>query len=143
MPQALLHNLKHNQVLHERNVILTVEFHDVPWVRRRSSGWRWSRWRHGFWQVQVYFGFMDTPDIPEALDACRAQGLTSTCSPCPTSSAARPSCRARRGHGPLARVAVRDHVRNAGSVAEFFRLPANCVVELERGSRSRVRAFVR
>jgi len=42
VPQALLHNLKHNQVLHERNVVLTVKFHDVPWVpltERRVRTW--------------------------------------------------------------------------------------------------------
>ena len=44
VPQALLHNLKHNQVLHERNVILTVRFHDVPWVRDGASASRSRRW---------------------------------------------------------------------------------------------------
>jgi len=44
VPQALLHNLKHNQVLHERNLILTVVFHDGLTSRRRT-GWSWRRWR--------------------------------------------------------------------------------------------------
>ena len=44
VPQALLHNLKHNQVLHERNVILTVRFREVPWVPARGARRRSSRW---------------------------------------------------------------------------------------------------
>ncbi len=52
VPQALLHNLKHNQVLHVRNVILTVRFHDVPWIsmERRVDV---EALEHGFWRVQV------------------------------------------------------------------------------------------
>ena len=73
VPQALLHNLKHNQVLHERNVILTVVFHDVPW-----SAWpqraHVEPLGHGFWRVTLNFGFMDTPDVPEALAPVRGTG---------------------------------------------------------------------
>jgi KUP system potassium uptake protein len=74
VPQALLHNLKHNQVLHARNVILTVRFHDVPWVpvdgrvHIQSLG-------QGFWRVQVKYGFMDTPDVPKALELTASQRL--------------------------------------------------------------------
>src|SRR6185295_722206 len=70
VPQALMHNLKHNQVLHERNVILTVVFHDVPWVpfEERVEVTPLVR---GFWQVRVNYGFKNTPDIPQALELCR------------------------------------------------------------------------
>jgi KUP system potassium uptake protein len=70
-----MHNLKHNQVLHERNVILTVVFHDVPWVpfEERVEVTPLAR---GFWQVCVNYGFKNTPDIPQALELCRPHGLT-------------------------------------------------------------------
>src|SRR5207245_8478700 len=74
VPQALMHNLKHNRVLHEQNVILTVEFHDVPWIPfdERVEVKPLVR---GFWQVRVNYGFKNTPDIPRALELCQALGL--------------------------------------------------------------------
>lgn len=74
VPQALMHNLKHNQVLHERNLILTVVFHDVPWIpfAERVTV---QALVPGFWRVQVNYGFKNTPDIPKALELCKAKGL--------------------------------------------------------------------
>src|SRR5207245_4481082 len=74
VPQALMHNLKHNRVLHERNVILTVVFHDVPWVSFEERVQVHALVR-GFWQVRVNYGFKNTPDIPQALELCRSHGL--------------------------------------------------------------------
>ena len=79
-PQALLHNIKHNPVLHERNVILTVSFRDEPVVpaAQRIDG-RAARAR--LLAGARAYGFMETPDIPAALDACRgARPRRSTCS---------------------------------------------------------------
>ncbi|MEO7105565.1 MAG: KUP/HAK/KT family potassium transporter, partial [Rhodoferax sp.] len=75
VPQALMHNLKHNQVLHERNLILTVVFHDVPWIAfdERVSV---EPLVPGFWRVQVNYGFKNKPDIPKALELCKAKGLS-------------------------------------------------------------------
>jgi KUP system potassium uptake protein len=74
VPQALLHNLKHNQVLHVRNVILTVVFHEVPWIPmdRRVQV---APLGHGFWRVTLNFGFMNTPDVPAALELTQSHGL--------------------------------------------------------------------
>ena len=74
VPQALLHNLKHNQVLHERNVILTVQFHEVPWIGldKRVAVEPLGR---NFWRVTLHFGFMNTPDVPRALALCETHGL--------------------------------------------------------------------
>jgi KUP system potassium uptake protein len=66
VPQALMHNLKHNQVLHERNLILTVVFHDVPWIPFEERI-QINSLAPGFWRVQVNYGFKNTPDIPKAL----------------------------------------------------------------------------
>src|SRR5205085_12591292 len=74
VPQALLHNLKHNQVLHERNIILTVHFLEVPHAAAAERV-HVEALVPGFWRVRVDCGFQDRPDVPEALERCRAQGL--------------------------------------------------------------------
>jgi KUP system potassium uptake protein len=130
VPQALLHNLKHNQVLHETNVILTVKFHEVPWIAfaDRVQAEPLAR---GFWRVTVDYGFMNTPDIPQALMLCRSQGLEvdeSTTSYFLSREVVVPT----RGDG-MAHWRERlfaAMTRNAGSVAEFLRLPNNAVIEL-------------
>ncbi|MDP2024160.1 MAG: KUP/HAK/KT family potassium transporter, partial [Hydrogenophaga sp.] len=130
VPQALLHNLKHNQVLHERNVILTVVFHDVPWVpmERRLDI---APLGHGFWRITVNFGFMNTPDVPKALELAQAHGL-----PIPMFETTYFLSRETVVPTPGAGMAGwREHLfatmsQNAGGVVEFFRLPGNAVVEL-------------
>jgi KUP system potassium uptake protein len=130
VPQALLHNLKHNQVLHQRNVILTVVFHDVPWVpmERRAEV---TPLGHGFWRVTLNFGFMNVPDVPKALELTQSHGLhvpvfetsyflsRETVVPAPGGGMANWR---ERLFAALS--------RNAGGVVEFFRLPGNAVVEL-------------
>jgi KUP system potassium uptake protein len=130
VPQALLHNLKHNQVLHERNVILTVVFHEVPWVPMAERA-QVQALGHGFWRVNLNFGFMDTPDVPRALALAEAQGLQvpvfetsyflsrETVVPTPGGGMA---------HWRERLFAAMS--RNASGVVEFFRLPGNAVVEL-------------
>jgi len=130
VPQALMHNLKHNQVLHERNLILTVVFHDVPWipvderVQVRSLV-------PGFWKVQVHYGFKDTPNIPKALELCEAQGLPVNLfetSYFLSREIVVPTKGTGMAHWREALFAVMS--RNSGSVAGFFQLPNNCVIEL-------------
>jgi KUP system potassium uptake protein len=130
VPQALLHNLKHNQVLHERNVILTVQFHDVPWITFEERV-QVTPLVRGFWRVQVNYGFKNTPDIPQALELARTQGLD--INPFETSyflsrETVVPTRGAGMAHWREAMFAAM--ARNAGSVVEFFRLPDNCVIEL-------------
>ena len=130
VPQALLHNLKHNQVLHQRNLILTVAFQDVPWVAPQERI-EVEPLAPGFWRVRVNYGFMDTPDIPQALEQCKAGGLPidlfetsyflSRETVVPTRGAGMASWR----EGMFAFMA-----RNAGSITGFLRLPNNCVIEL-------------
>jgi KUP system potassium uptake protein len=130
VPQALLHNLKHYQVLHERNVILNVTFHEVPWVAmdRRVEVHALGR---GFWQVTLHFGFMNTPDVPKALALTQAQGLSlslfessfflsrETVVPTPGGGMA---------HWRERLFAAMS--RHASGVVDHFRLPDNAVVEL-------------
>lgn len=74
VPQALLHNLKHNKVMHQRVVMVTVEVLDVPRVGP-AQRIVIEQLPHGFWRVKVYFGFIDEPDLPEALEWCAEHGL--------------------------------------------------------------------
>ena len=130
VPQALLHNLKHNQVLHERNVIVTVRFHDVPWIAADNCAQTESLGR-GFWRVTLNFGFMNTPDVPKALKLCAAQGLPIP--PFETSYFLSRETIVPTGSAGLAVWRERLFAamsRNAGSVAGYFRLPDNAVVEL-------------
>ena len=133
VPQALLHNLKHNQVLHERNVILTVVFREVPWVAM-SERLEVAALGHGFWRVTLHFGFMQTPDVPQTLTLAESHGLRipvfetsfflSRETVVPTPGGGMANWRERLFSAMS---------RNAGGVVEFFRLPGNAVVEL--GSR--------
>ena len=130
VPQALMHNLKHNQVLHERNLILTVAFHDVPWIAFEERV-QITPLVAGFWRVQVNYGFKNTPDIPKALELCRAQGLPINLfetSYFLSRETVVPTRGAGMAHWREAFFALMS--RNAGSVAGFFRLPNNCVIEL-------------
>ena len=66
VPPSLLHNLKHNKVIHERVVFLTVVTDEVPHVRRRDR-LRSQKLGRGFWRVTVHYGFMQDPNVPQAL----------------------------------------------------------------------------
>jgi KUP system potassium uptake protein len=130
VPQAMLHNLKHNCVLHEQNVILTVIFHDVPWVppEERIDVVQVAR---DFWQVRVSYGFMNTPDVPAALALCKEHGLD--IEPMRTSyfvsrETVVPTKGAGMAHWRERLFATMS--RNAGSAVEFFKLPNNGVIEL-------------
>jgi len=132
VPQALLHNLKHNKVLHERNVFLTVETRDVPYVPR-SQRLKIEPIGDGFYRVTVRYGFMETPDVPLALmGACDDEsGLTFD--PMETTYfVSRQTVVANRHRGmPV----WRDRLfavmhRNAAPADQFFRIPGNRLVEL-------------
>jgi len=74
VPGSLLHNLKHNQVLHERVIFLRVDVQDVPFVppdKRLTV----SKLGKGFFAVEIHYGFFQTPDVPQALEGARAYGL--------------------------------------------------------------------
>ena len=132
VPHALLHNLVHNKVLHERVVFLTVTVKDVPWVR---AGERLSveSLSHNCYRVRLYFGFKERPDVPWALELCNEHGLEFQ--PLQTSfflSRETVIASERPGEGmALWRERLfATMARNAGSPVEYFNLPANRVIEL-------------
>ena len=130
VPQALMHNLKHNQVLHARNVILTVVFSDVPWIPFEDRV-EVQALAPGFWKVQVNYGFKNTPDIPQALELCKNRGLLINLfetSYFLSREIVVPTKGSGMAHWREALFALMS--RNSGSVAGFFKLPNNCVIEL-------------
>jgi KUP system potassium uptake protein len=133
VPQALMHNIKHNQVLHQNNLILTVAFLDVPTVESEQR-LHIKEIGSGFWQVKCDYGFMETPNVPEALEGCKIDNIT--IDPFSTSYFV---SRETVISGPGGKMAKwRDNLfavmsRNAGSVVSYFNIPSNSVIEL--GSR--------
>lgn len=74
VPHAMLHNLKHNKVLHEKVVILTVKFLDVPHTNQEERI-TVEAMLHEFYRITVRYGFKDEPDIPRDLALCEARGI--------------------------------------------------------------------
>ena len=130
VPQALMHNLKHNCVLHEQNVILSVVFHERAYVDP-SEAVVVTPLADGFWRVSINYGFMNLADIPLALARCAEHGID--LEPMRTSYfVSRETVVPTRGDGMWQ---WRERLfatmsRNAGSVVEFFKLPNNSVIEL-------------
>ncbi len=73
-PNALMHNLKHNKVLHEYNLFVTVRHHDIPWVGF-DQRIEMTPLGHHCWQVTLNFGFKNDPDVPEALKLLKDRGV--------------------------------------------------------------------
>jgi KUP system potassium uptake protein len=132
VPHALLHNLKHNKVLHDKTVFLTIVVHDVPMVPVEDRV-QFERLVNGFYRLEAWYGFKEQPDIDEILNSCRVRyGLAfdvmdtsfflSRETVIPTSDTP-------------GMALWRDHVfawmsRNATRATDFFNIPANRVVEL-------------
>ncbi len=74
VPSVLLHNLKHNHVLHEQNVILTIWTHDKPYIPA-SERVEITRISKHFMRLEMNFGFMDEPNVVKALPLCKKKGF--------------------------------------------------------------------
>ncbi|MEK7717240.1 MAG: KUP/HAK/KT family potassium transporter, partial [Pseudomonadota bacterium] len=131
VPHALLHNLAHNKVLHERVVFLTVVIRDVPWVPPKERVSIEDLGNNCF-QLSVYFGFKDRPDVMQALEQCREHELEFR--PLETSFfLSRETVVASIRYEGMALWRERlfsTMARNAGSPVEYFNLPTNRVIEL-------------
>ncbi len=130
VPNALLHNLKHNKVLHEYNLFVAVRHHEVPWV---GLGKRieLERLGHDCWQVVLHFGFKNDPDVPQALKLAEGRGI-----PLPDMDTSyflsRDIVIPTFGNGMSLwreRLFAGMH-RNAAAAADFLHLPSNRIVEL-------------
>lgn len=131
VPRAMLHNLLHNKVLHEKVVLLNVRVEDIPYVAE-ASRISVKPLPEGFFQVIVRYGFKDEPNIPAALEKCATYGLKYE--PMETSFFL-----GRETIMPCTRVDCMTHwrqllftfmFRNAEPATAYFKIPANRVVEL-------------
>ena len=131
VPHALLHNLKHNKVLHERNVLLTVETLGVPYAPQ-DRRLKITPIGDDFWRVLIRFGFMETPDVPLALMRSCDQGGIHFDPMDTTYFASRETIVASRHRGmPIWRDKLFAIMhRNAAPATGFFRIPGNRLVEL-------------
>ena len=130
VPHALLHNLKHNKVLHERIILLTVKIADVPFVRQAERV-KLEHLGHGFHRLVLRYGFMEEPDVPAAL--ALVTGCGDKFKMMDTSFfLARQTLLAssKPGMAIWREKLFAWMLRNAESAMEFFRLPTNRVVEV-------------
>ena len=132
VPQALVHNLKHNRVLHERNVVLTVDTLAVPWAPR-DKRMEAKEIGDGFFRVTLRFGFMDTPDVPVALMAACDDDDGLWIDPMETTYfTSRETVVPGVRHGmALWREKLFSAMhRNAAPASSYFRIPGDRLVEL-------------
>ena len=130
VPNALMHNLKHNKVLHEHNLFVTVRNHEVPWIgmERRLEIEPLGR---DCWQVIVHYGFKNGPDLPKALALLKARNVG--LEPMSTSYfLSRDIVTPTLGSGlaPWREKLFAHMHHSATAAAEFLHLPSNSVVEL-------------
>ena len=129
-PNALMHNLKHNKVLHAYNLFVSVKQHEVPWIGFDQRV-RMEPLGHDCWAVALNFGFKNDPDVPAALDQIKGRGVPmgametsyflSRDTVIPTLGGGMALWREKLFAGMH---------RNAAAAADFLHLPANRVVEL-------------
>ena len=130
VPNALLHNLKHNKVLHATNLFVTVYNHEVPWIGL-DKRIEIERLGHDCWQVLIHYGFKNDPDVPKALQQLKGRGVA--LDPMSTSFfLSRDSVVPTFGEGmaPWREKLFAQMHHNASSAADFLNLPNNSVVEM-------------
>ncbi len=130
VPHALLHNLSHNKVLHERVVFLTVTIDEIPWIPAAQQV-QVNDLGNACYQLNVHYGFKDEPDIPKMLSLAMQQGLDFAMMET-SFFIARQTLISTPGYG-MAR--WREHLfvamsRNARGAADFYKIPTNRVIEL-------------
>ena len=130
VPNAMLHNLKHNKVLHAVNLFVTVRSHEVPWIgldRRLQV----EQLGHQCWQVVINYGFKNDPDVPGALSLLKTHGCA--VDPMTTSYFLSRDSIVPTVHGGMAqwreKLFAQMHL-NASAAADFLNLPSNSVVEM-------------
>ncbi|HEY0160056.1 MAG TPA: potassium transporter Kup [Thermoanaerobaculia bacterium] len=130
VPTTLLHNIKHNKIVHQKVVLLTVETEETSHLSPEER-YEWRELGHGVYRLTLRFGFMEDPDIPEALQKIDTGPVT-------FNSIATSYFLGRETLIPTKRPGMaiwREHIfawmmRNASSASVFFNLPANQVIEL-------------
>jgi KUP system potassium uptake protein len=130
VPHALLHNLSHNKVLHERVVFLTVYIREEPWVPPAEQV-QVMKLGHNCYQLNIHYGFKDEPDIPGVMKRCATLGLPFEMMET-SFFIARQTVISAPGGGMAP---WREHLyvamsRNARGAADYYQIPTNRVIEL-------------
>jgi KUP system potassium uptake protein len=130
VPNALLHNLKHNKVLHEQNLFVTVRNHEIPWIGMHKR-LEIHALGHDCWQVNVHYGFKNDLDLPKALQQIKGRGCeleSMTTSYFLSRDTVIPTIGS--GMAPWREKLFAQMHHNASGAADFLNLPNNSVVEL-------------
>jgi len=130
VPNAMLHNLKHNKVLHQQNLFVTVRYHEVPWIGMNKR-LEIEPLGHDCWQVIVHYGFKNDLDVPKALQQIRGRGCeleAMTTSYFLSRDTVIPTLGS--GMAPWREKLFAQMHHNASGAADFLSLPNNSVVEL-------------
>ncbi len=130
VPAAMLHNLKHNKVLHERVVLMTVHTEDIPRVTEEQRV-AIRHFDHNFHTVSLHYGFMEEPNIPRALAQCRVLQFRFNLMETSFFVGREKIVKAKRS--PISRWRQEIFILLSGtmvSVTDFFRIPSNRVIEL-------------
>jgi KUP system potassium uptake protein len=131
VPNAMLHNLMHNKVLHERVLIVCVQVFDAPYVPEIDRV-EIHQMKENFYSVTVQYGFMDKPDIPQALSLCEQHGLSIEMMET-SFFLGRATLIPRMGGSKMAMWREKLYVtlyRNSSSATSYYKIPSNRVVEL-------------
>jgi KUP system potassium uptake protein len=129
-PVVLLHHLKHNKVLHEQVILLSIVTRDVPYVPQSERA-KVEELGEGFWRIVAGYGFMQSPSVREVMQCCEQQGIKIR--PMDTSYYLGREQLIPTGDSPMSRWRKKLFVvmaRNARAATEYFGLPPNRVVEL-------------
>lgn len=130
VPHAMLHNLKHNKVLHERNILLTVETLEIP-VADCGESIEIHAFGHDFYRVVIKFGFSEDPDVPKVLGKCASLDLPIDMMDTTFFLSRENVVATDRPGMPLWRDKLFAFMsRNASSATAFFRIPGNRLIEL-------------
>ena len=130
VPNALLHNLKHNKVLHQQNLFVTVRNHEIPWIGMNKR-LEIQALGHDCWQVNVHYGFKNDLDLPKALQQIKGRGCeleSMTTSYFLSRDTVIPTIGS--GMAPWREKLFAQMHHNASGAADFLNLPNNSVVEL-------------
>lgn len=130
VPNALLHNLKHNKVLHGRVIILSIVIEDIPRVPKEDYIWI-DNHGHGFYTITAHYGFKESPNVPVMLEDCRLQSMKFDMMD--TSFFVNRESLIATPKGGMA--LWREHIfvwmsHLAAKASDYFRIPSNRVVEL-------------
>ncbi|MBC7625361.1 MAG: potassium transporter Kup [Aeromicrobium sp.] len=130
VPNSLLHNLKHNKVLHGRVVILSIVIEDIPRVPKEDYIWIENH-GHGFYTITAHYGFKESPNVPVMLEDCRLQSMKFDMMDTSFFVNRESLIATRKGGMAL----WREHIfvwmsHLAAKASDYFRIPTNRVVEL-------------